>query len=199
MTDTRPGPDEDERTVAATLRKMGVGPDAEEPPLPAAPAHLPTGYTPAAPDPDDWFRRLYGPDGTSPIAPATSPDPDPDSADDAPEPEPDDEPAPRKHPRPRRALAEAAPNLSPRMRWLLLHATAAAIGWPLGLVGWGTNTAAWLAAGHWTDSSAWALYVLAAMGVALYRRARRALLLVAVLGAVPVSSVALGVLLYGRA
>lgn len=187
-------PDREERAIRSWLRKRMDG-AAQEQPLPAVPAHLPAAYRPAL-DQDDWFLRLYGPDGHSPIEPATSPDPDPDPADDDPEPEPNDEPAPRPR-RERRALAEAAPNLSPRMRWLALHATAAAIGWPIGLVHWGTDTAAWFAAGHWIDGSAWALYGLAAAAVALYRRTRHALLLGSLLGAVPVSSVALGVLLYG--
>ncbi|MGW6747622.1 hypothetical protein [Streptomyces sp. NPDC055006] len=188
MTDTRPGLDE--LRLRSILRKQRVGPDADEKPLPPAQ------------DPDDWFVRLYGPDGTSPIEPATGPDADPE-----PDPEiEDDEPArtPRERARPRResprrALAEAAPNLSPRMRWLALHASAAAAGWLLGLTNWGTNTGGWLAAGHWTDGSAWVVYVLAAMGLALYRRTHRSVLLVAWLGAVPVSSVTLGVLLYGTA
>ncbi|MEV3857746.1 hypothetical protein AB0J38_25900 [Streptomyces sp. NPDC050095] len=198
MTSTRPGADE--LRLRGILRKRGVGPDAEEQPLPPMPAHRPAGYAPVAPDPDAWFLRLFGPDGGSPIESEASPAPDPDEPDDSLDEEQESAPRERTRPRreaPRRALAETAPRLSPRMGWLVLHAAAAAIGWPLGLVRWGTDTAAWFAAGHWTDSSAWALYFLAAGGLALYRRTRHTVLLVAVLGAVPVSSVALGVLLYG--
>ncbi|MFZ3556454.1 MULTISPECIES: hypothetical protein [unclassified Streptomyces] len=48
MTDTRPGADEAELALAATLRARGVGPDAA--PLPALPPadDLPPGYRPSA-------------------------------------------------------------------------------------------------------------------------------------------------------
>ncbi|MFE5681717.1 hypothetical protein [Streptomyces sp. NPDC056512] len=199
MTDTRPGLDE--LRLRGILRKQGVSPNGDEQPLPPMPAHRPAGFPPA-PDPDDWFARLYGPDGTSPIEPETSPDtdpePDPEIEDDEPRRTPRERARPRRE-SPRRALAEAAPNLSPRMRWLALHATTAAAGYPIGLTSWGTDTAAWFAAGHWTASSAWTLYALGAMGLALYRRTRRSSFVLSWIGAVPVSSVALGVLLYGTA
>ncbi|MFF3497396.1 hypothetical protein ACFYWS_39395 [Streptomyces sp. NPDC002795] len=189
-------PDRAELAIREWLHKR-VTPKVEEQPLPAAPTHLPPGYAPA-PDPDDWFTRLYGPDGESPIETPTSPDLDPEPG---PEVEDDDpEPAPYEGHRPsRRALVDVTHNAAPRLRWLALHTTAAAAGYPLGLVNWGQNTAAWLTAGHWTAPSAWVVYAVGVMGLALYRRTHRSLLLVAWLGAVPISSVVLGVLLHGRA
>ncbi|WP_432164882.1 hypothetical protein [Streptomyces sp. bgisy031] len=204
MTETRPGPDE--LRVRRLLRKHGVGPDAlAEQPLPVAPTVTdpPAGYE-RTPDPDEWFTRLYGEDGTSPVEPATStdtdPDPDPEPADD----DPAEEPAPRERRRPRielsrTSLADTLAALTPKQRWLLTHGTAAAAGWPIGLVNWGTGTAHWFAAGNWTSSSAWTIYGLAAIAISIYRRTRHRLLPVAWLAAVPVSSVALGVLLYGTA
>ncbi|MFZ3569442.1 hypothetical protein ACNYS0_21050 [Streptomyces sp. BH034] len=116
MTDTRPGPDEAELSIADTLRKMGVGPDAETPPLPAAPAHLPDGFEPAAPA--DWFTELYGPDGASPIeapatpAPVAQPEPTPAPA---PEPEPEAEPEPEPEPEPE-DLDQVEEQRAPRKR-----------------------------------------------------------------------------------
>ncbi|MFI0236347.1 hypothetical protein [Streptomyces sp. NPDC016845] len=208
MTDTHPGPDEAELRIRKWMNDRGLGLTPEETAaLPPKPTHLPDGYQPAPP-PDDWWNSVYGPDGASPIEDApVEPVPAPNAEQSEGEGEGDAEDdeqkpaAPRKTrtPResPRRALAEAAPNLAPRMRWLLLHATAAAAGYPFGLVTWGTDTAAWFAAARWTNPSAWGVYLIAAFGLALYRSTRRSTLLFAWLGAIPVSSVALGVLLYG--
>ncbi|MGD6761373.1 hypothetical protein ACOKM5_20780 [Streptomyces sp. BH097] len=204
MTDIRPGPDKAELDIAASLRKMGVGPDAEPPPLPAAPAHLPPGYAAA---PDDWFTKLYGPHGDSPIEaapPARKPgpedEPDPEDEPEAEgqaEAEPEQDAAETSQKKPRRALVDVLP--AHRLRWLALHSAAAAAGWPIGLVAWGRHTAAWFAAGNWTAPSAWALYFLGVAALGIYRRTRRSALLIAWLGAIPVSSITLGVLLYGRA
>ncbi|MFB6680272.1 hypothetical protein ACFCWG_49425, partial [Streptomyces sp. NPDC056390] len=62
-----------------------------------------------------------------------------------------------------------------------------------------TDTPRWFAVGHWTSSSAWTIYGLAGIAIAIYRRTRHRLFPIAWLTAVPVSSVALGVLLYGTA
>ncbi|MGW6481301.1 hypothetical protein ACWGDS_25970 [Streptomyces sp. NPDC055059] len=200
MTDTRPGPDE--LRLRSVLRKHGVGPDAEEAPLPAAPSGgLPDGFD-RAPDPD-WFMRLYGPDGESPIEPDTSPDPDPDPADDDPEPEPAALPAKAKGERravwatPRSSLLDALDHTPRRAQWLAYHLTAAAAGWRLGIVDWATGTADWFAAGHWTSSTAWVVYGLGACAVALYRRSRPWIWPAAWAAAIPASSVVVGVLLHG--
>ncbi|MFB6858153.1 hypothetical protein ACFCWV_37590 [Streptomyces sp. NPDC056341] len=199
MTETCPGLDQDELTIRDWLRKRGVGPDADEPQLPSAPAQLPDGFEPRPPD---WLDEIL--DGNAEAGadeepePATSTDPDPDPVDD----DPDEEPAPRERRRPhvelsRTSLADALAALTPKQRWLLTHGTAAAAGWLIGLVNWGTDTARWFAAGHRMSSSAWTNYGLAA--IVIYRRTRHRPFPVAWLAAVPVSSVTLGALLYGRA
>lgn len=97
---------------------------------------------------------------------------------------------------PRQSLLDAWDGIRPRTRWLVRHATAAAAGWPIGLVAWGTDTAAWYAAGHWTSPSAWVLYGLGGLLLALYRRSRTWAWPAAWAAAIPVSSIVLGVLLY---
>lgn len=104
-------------------------------------------------------------------------------------------PAAQRH-TPRQSLLDAYANIRPRTRWLIHHATAAAAGWPIGLVDWGTTTAAWYAAGNWFAPSAWVLYGLGLCALALYRRARTWAWPAAWAAAIPVSSTVLGVLLY---
>ncbi|MCX5601596.1 hypothetical protein OOK29_25940 [Streptomyces phaeochromogenes] len=99
---------------------------------------------------------------------------------------------------PRQSLLDAWDRVPPRVRWLAYHASAAAVGWRIGWVDWSTDTAAWYAAGHWTSPSAIALYALAILTIALYRRSRHWAWPVAWCAAVPVSSVVVGVLLYGN-
>ncbi|MFB6679462.1 hypothetical protein ACFCWG_45185, partial [Streptomyces sp. NPDC056390] len=76
MPDTRPGPDEDELTIRDWLRKRVVGPDADEPQLPAAPAQLPGGYEPL---PKDWLNDILDSNAEAGAheepEPATSTDP----------------------------------------------------------------------------------------------------------------------------
>jgi hypothetical protein len=104
-------------------------------------------------------------------------------------------PAAQRH-APRQSLLDAYANIRPRTRWLIHHATAAAAGWPIGLVDWGTTTAAWYAAGNWFAPSAWVLYGLGLCAISLYRRARTWAWPAAWAAAIPVSSTVLGVLLY---
>ncbi|MCX5083948.1 hypothetical protein ACWCOW_43130 [Streptomyces sp. NPDC001939] len=157
MTETRPGLDQDELTIRDWLRKRCIGPDADEPQLPSAPAQLPDGFEPRPPD---WLDDIL--DGNAEAGadeepePATSTDPDPDPDPHPVDDDPDEEPAPCERRRPhielsRTSLAEALAALTPKQRWLLTHGTAAA-GWPIGLVNWGADTARWFAAGHWTSS-----------------------------------------------
>lgn len=97
---------------------------------------------------------------------------------------------------PRQSLLDAWDRTPYRLKWLGFHTIAAAAGWRIGLVTWSTNTAAWYAAGHWTSSSAWVLYGLGALAVALYRRARGWAWPVRLVASIPVCSVVVGVLLY---
>jgi len=94
------------------------------------------------------------------------------------------------------SLLDAWDGIRPRTRWLIHHGTAAAAGWPIGLVDWGSSTAAWFAAGNWTAPSAWVLYGLGLCAISLYRRARTWAWPAAWAAAIPVSSVTAGVLLY---
>lgn len=184
----------DELRVRAILRQAGVGPDAI-PPKPTA-------------RPRDWLDEILDSPAPAPQAPAA-----PQAAEE-PAPRPEAEPQPKKRKKggskrakaqtapigwdnsPRQSLLDAWDGISPRTRWLIHHATAAAAGWPIGLVGWGSNTAAWFAAGHWTAPSAWVLYGLGLCAISLYRRARTWAWPVAWAAAIPVSSVTAGVLLY---
>ncbi|MGW5123270.1 hypothetical protein ACWEQ7_04245 [Streptomyces sp. NPDC004069] len=134
----------------------------------------------------------------------TSPDSAPTHADPAAVEAPPDttqqQPATRKEAQrriPQQSLLDAWDGIRPRTRWLLFHAAAATAGWPIGLVDWATDTAAWYAAGHWTSPSAWVLYGLGACTITLYRHARGWAWPVAWAAAIPVSSVVAGVLLYG--
>lgn len=172
------------------------------------PGPPPDGYQAARPK--DWLDDIL--DGnadpapaptTEPVQAATSEDSEPESVD---EPEPEPTPAkPRRRPAyrrpaqhaPRQSLLDAWDNVPPRLRWLAYHATAAGTGWALGWVDWGTDTAAWYAAGHWSSPSGFVLYGLGACALALYRRARWWAWPFAWAAAIPVSSVVLGALLYG--
>jgi hypothetical protein len=195
MNDTKPGADE--LRMRAILRTRGIGPDAT-PPLPAVPPK-PTSR------PRDWLDDIL--DSTpTPAAPTEEIEP---AADTEPEPE-KTKPKPARKPKakvkagkkerqadsPRQSLLDAYQQIPPRPRWLAYHATAAGAGWWLGWVDWGTDTAAWFAAGHWTTTSAWVLYGLGACACGLYRRSRSWAWPAAWAAAVPVSSVVLGVLLY---
>ncbi|MGW0015502.1 hypothetical protein ACWDVX_37860 [Streptomyces tendae] len=142
-------------------------PDTAPPPAVSAPDTPPTSSPPPAAPPSD----------TPPAHPATQ--------------------APARRHTPPQSLLDAWAGIRPRTRWLIHHATAAAAGWPIGLVDWGTDTAAWYADGHWTTPSAWVLYGLGAAAISLYRRARTWAWPIAWAAAIPVSSVSAGLLLYG--
>ncbi|MER7738872.1 hypothetical protein ABTX34_11195 [Streptomyces sp. NPDC096538] len=188
-------PEPDELRVRAILRQTGVGPDA----IPPRPTERPR----------DWLDDILDTPAPPPPAPG-APEP---SAPPAPRPTTVTKPKkPKKRKGRQRVKAQAAPlgwdhtprqslldawdGASPRTRWLIHHATAAAAGWPIGLVGWGSNTAAWFAAGNWTAPSAWVLYGLCLCALSLYRRARTWAMPAAWAAAIPISSTTLGVLLY---
>jgi hypothetical protein len=199
MSETKP--DADELRIRGMLRRMGVGANTAPQP-PAAPTQLPPGYPPARPT--DWLDDILNGDPTSgPPKPAPGPPKKTKpkrtsnkkrkrSKTSAPA-----TPFDRQPSAPRQSLADAWGNVPPRLRWLIYHAAAAAAGWRLGWVDWGTDTAAWYAAGHWVSPSALVLYGLGVVALALYRRSRRWAWPVAWAAAIPVSSVVVGVLLYG--
>jgi hypothetical protein len=98
---------------------------------------------------------------------------------------------------PRQSLIEAWDRVPYRLKWLAYHASAAYLGWTVGLVGWTTYVTAWIAAGHLTSPQAVFWYVAGALTVLLHHRTRSRWWPVAWLSAVPVSSTVVGVLLYG--
>ncbi len=213
---TKPGADE-LHIRSLLFRQQGV---ADSVPV-APPAAEPEPVPPA--DPDGWWDELYAdePPAARRSAPRIpdwwngptaklpdEPEPEAEQEDTGEQPEePEGEQQPEPTPRPRRAapltraprqsLTEAAAHIPPRIRWLIWHATAAAAGWPTGLITWGTNTAAWYADGHWTTPSAWILYGLGCCAIGLYRRARGWMWPAAWAATIPVSSITVGVLLYG--
>lgn len=189
-------PGADERRIRHILRARGVGVDAAPPP--------PTEQ------PRDWLDDILDskpeeakePPPAAQPAPTKARKPKPSGKKKPKRPKNHERGAPRtawdtRPPAPRQSLADAWDRIPPRLKWLGYHASAASAGWWLGWVAWATDTAAWLAAGHWTSGSAWVLYALAACAIALYRRTRARIWLIAWCAAVPVSSVVVGVLLYG--
>lgn len=98
---------------------------------------------------------------------------------------------------PRQSLIEAWDRVPYRLKWLAYHASAAYLGWTVGLVGWATYVTAWIAAGHLTSPQAVFWYVAGALTVLLHHRTRSWWWPVAWLAAVPVTSTVVGVLLYG--
>lgn len=199
-------PDAEERRIQAHLRDLVDGPAAEPPAMPSGPQ--PDGYEPA-PRARDWLDDILdSTTTTAPVRPVAGPVELPEPV--VKEPAAPASAKPSRKPRrqrpayrdhqqeraPRQSLTDAWDNTPPRLRWLAYHATAAGAGWWLGWVDWGTNTAAWYAAGHWVSPSAWVLYGLGGCALALYRRSRRWAWPVAWAAAVPVSSVVVGVLLY---
>lgn len=201
MGETKPGADE--IRIRNLLRTKGIGPDAPPPVIPPKPTARPR----------DWLDTILDSPPT-PAAPEPVAEPEP-AAPEPPEPAPKAPPSkPKKRPKkkrkpspcaavdhppqdPRQSLLDAYDRIPPRLKWLAYRATAAAAGWRIGLVDWSTDTTAWFAAGHWVTTSAWALYGLAVCAIALYRRTRPAMWLIAWAASIPVSSVVVGVLLYG--
>lgn len=159
-----------------------------------------------APRMPDWWRRKPT-DLAADEETTEEPDEDEEGEDTGPEPAPTRRPRKRRNtrpaylddrpPAPRQSLLDAYDRIPHRLKWLGYHATAAAAGWRLGWVNWSTNTAAWYTAGHWTTPTAFVLYGLGLCAYALYRRTRGAPWPIAWAAAVPVSSVVVGVLLYG--
>lgn len=187
----------DELRVRALLRQNGVGPN----PIPPKPTSRPR----------DWLDDILNSPPPRPAAPAAPPPAPPATAPEPPQITTAKPKKKRKKPSPsaprtafdtqindpRQSLLDAWQHIPPRLKWLGHHTTAAAAGWPLGWVAWGTDTAAWFAAGHAISPSAFALYALGACALSLDRRSRAWAWPIAWAAAIPVSSVTVGVLLYG--
>lgn len=121
-----------------------------------------------------------------------------------PSPEPSSRPAPgaprtawdTRPPAPRQSLAEAWDRVPYRLKWLAYHASAAYLGWTVGLVNWATYVTAWIADTGLLGPQALFWYTAAGATVLVYRRTRGWWRPVAWLAAVPATSTVVGVLLY---
>lgn len=98
---------------------------------------------------------------------------------------------------PRLSLLDAAAAVPPRIRWLVLHATAAAAGYRLGWVDYTTRSTAWVADHGTLTPTALTLYALAVGCELLRRRFSTWPLPVRWLAAMPISSAVTGIALYG--
>ncbi|MEV4227275.1 hypothetical protein AB0J81_09225 [Streptomyces bobili] len=197
----------DELRVRALLLAREVGPDAVLP-MPAA-------------RPRDWLDEIVDTDLAPAVEKLATPTPEPEPLDE----EPADVPAPvaktkpkpahkpgkkRKKSKPgaaraavdtrpddpRQSLAEAWDRVPYRLKWLAYHASAAYLGWTVGLVNWATYVTAWIAATGLLGPQALFWYAAAGGTVLIYRRTRGWWRPVAWLAAVPATSTVVGVLLY---
>lgn len=194
-------PGADELRIRALLLAREVGPDAI-PPMPAA-------------RPRDWLDEIVDTD----IAPAApTPEPVDEEPANAPEPaaktkpKPASKPGKKKQrkpkpgaaraavdsrpPSPRQSLAEAWDRVPYRLKWLAYHASAAYLGWTVGLVAWATYVTAWIADTGLLGPQALFWYAAAGGTLLVYRRTRGWWRPVAWLAAVPATSTVVGVLLY---
>lgn len=194
----------DELRVRALLLAREVGPDAI-PPKPAA-------------RPRDWLDEIVDTDLAPAVEKLATPTPEPEPLDE----EPADVPAPvaktkpkpaskkqkkpkpgaaraavdTRPPSPRQSLAEAWDRIPYRLKWLAYHASAAYLGWTIGLVDWATYVTAWIADTGLVGPQAFFWYAAAGGTVLVYRRTRGWWRPVAWLAAVPATSTVVGVLLY---
>lgn len=205
-------PGADELRIRSLLVAQGVGPDADpDAPIPPKPTTRPR----------DWLDDLL--DGNAAPAPVEPDEPDDEEAEE-PEPATTPAPAktqpaktaqkkkrkkkPKKPspgaprsawdarpPSPRQSLLDAYDAVPYRLKWLAYHATAAYMGWEVGLVDYATHVTAWIA-GTGFGPQAWFWCGVGAATFLLYRRTRGHWWPVAWCAAVPVTSTVVGVLLY---
>lgn len=198
-------PGADELRIRSLLVARGVGPDAV-PPKPSA-------------RPRDWLDDILdsepAPAAEEPAEPEPPAEPGAEPVAEAPAKE--QQPRPKKRskkqrkgpkpgapragadsrpPSPRQSLADAWDQVPPRLKWLAYHASAAYLGWSMGLVGWSTYVTAWIADTGPVGPQAVFWYATAAGTVLVYRRTRGWWTPAAWLAAVPVTSTVVGVLLY---
>jgi hypothetical protein len=100
-------------------------------------------------------------------------------------------------PAPRQSLLDAYAAVPLRIRWLILHGSAAAAGYQFGWVDYATRTAAWIAANGYLNASAIFWYGCAVGCEFLRHRAHHTRLPIRWLAAIPIASIVLGTLLYG--
>jgi len=205
MSETEPGADE--LRVRAILKQRGVGTDPALPDTPTGPP--PPGFEPRE---RDWLDDLLDDLTPEPVEDETADEPEQPPATSTTK-------APAKtkkrkkkrkgsrsgprsawdtsRPAPRQSLIEAWDGVPYRFKWLAYHASAAYLGWSMGLVDWVTYVTAWIADAGLTDPQSVFWYCAAAAAFLLYRRTRPWPWPLAWLAAVPAASTVTGVLLYG--
>ncbi|WP_333746232.1 hypothetical protein [Streptomyces sp. IBSBF 2950] len=100
-------------------------------------------------------------------------------------------------PAPKMSLLDAVTNVPPHVRWLLVHSSAATVGYALGWVQYSTRTAAWIADNGLLNSSSIFWFGCAAAAEAWRYKVRNRRLPIRWIAAVPISSIVLGTALYG--
>jgi hypothetical protein len=194
-------PGADELRIRSLLVARGVGPDAI-PPKPAA-------------RPRDWLDDILDSNPAPAVEEPTEPEPAAEPTVEAPVKEQQQRPKKKRAkdgkrpkpgaartawdtrpPAPRQSLTEAWDRVPYRLRWLAYHATAAYLGWSVGLVGWSTYVTAWIADTGPVGPQAFFWYAVAGLTVLIYRRTRGWWTPAAWLAAVPATSTVVGVLLY---
>lgn len=186
----------DELRIRTLLRQREVGPDAV-PPKPTA-------------RPRDWLDDLLDSNTPAPAPPPAAPAPQ-NEPEEAEQKSPKSKAKKRKKRRPdtprsafdsrpvspRQSLADAWDSVPYRLKWLGYHATAAYLGWSVGLVDYATYVTAWIADTGLIGPQAVFWYCAAGATVLLHHRTRGWWWPVAWLAAVPACSVVVGVLLHG--
>jgi len=207
MTETKPGADE--IRIRNTLRKLGVGPAATPPPAaPPMPTARPRDWlddildTKAAPQPEappaEEPEPVAAPvEKTTPAPPAAKPKKPRRERRKRPQPDTPRSAFDTRPPSPRQSLIEAWDRVPYRLKWLAYHASAAYLGWTIGLVGWVTYVTAWIASTSLYGPQAIFWYAVGAATLLLHHRTRGWWLPVAWLASVPATSTVVGVLLYG--
>jgi hypothetical protein len=198
-------PGADELRVRALLIARQVGPDAIPPKPTTRPKDwlddiITTDMAPAAEKPAEPEPK----EKPAPAAPAKATKPRPAKTATKKKPKKAKRPKPGtpraafdgRPPAPRQSLADAWDRVPYRLKWLAYHASAAYLGWSIGLVDWATYVTAWIATTGLVGPQALFWYCAAGGTVLVYRRTRGWWTPAAWLAAVPVTSTVVGVLLY---
>ena len=106
--------------------------------------------------------------------------------------------APIAAPAPRMSLLDAAANVPPRVRWLALHLSAAAVGYDIGIVQFSTRFAAWIADNGLLNVTGVTWCCCGVAAEFLRHRFARYRLPIRWVAAIPISSIVIGTLLYGQ-
>ncbi|MFJ8538146.1 hypothetical protein [Streptomyces sp. NPDC093591] len=192
--------------MKAILKTRGVGPDAKPPAIPPKPTGRPRDWlddildTKPAPQPEAAQEPEPAPapvEKTTLKPPATKPKKARRERRKRPQPDTPRSAFDTRPPSPRQSLIEAWDRVPYRLKWLAFHASAAYLGWTVGLVGWVTYVTAWIVSTSPYGPQAIFWCIVGAATLLLHHRTRSWWRPVAWLAAVPASSTVVGVLLYG--